>query len=141
MLQCGAAGEGDGARGRRREPDRREPLPDRPARELLHDDQAQRAALDVVVHRHDVRVGERRQGPGLGGEAVPDVGLAGERLRQFLDRDGAAQAAVVRAEHNAHAAAAELALDFVIRKRLRDAREIVSHCACRQSPESRSAAH
>ena len=55
--------------------------------------------LAPVVHRHDVRVVERRGRLGLGPEPTEELSVLGQRVVQDLDRDAAAQASVVGQVH------------------------------------------
>jgi hypothetical protein len=56
---------------------------------------------------------QRRQRFGFALEARAAIGVAGQRVRQNLDGDIAAQFGVVRAVHLAHPACAEGGDDFV----------------------------
>ena len=120
VLQRGAAGHHDRAGGGRREAGGGEAIPDGAARELLHHDEAEALALDVVEDRDDVRVGQAGQGARLGGEALAHLGLRRERRRQLLDGDAAVEAPVATEVDDAHAAAPDLALDVVVGDRLGD---------------------
>jgi hypothetical protein len=57
----------------------------------------------------DVRMVERRERPGLAFEARQAIGVAGERFRQDLESDVAAELAVMSAIDLTHPAFAELA--------------------------------
>ena len=83
------------------------------ALEQLRDD-VRRLALDVhVVDRDDVGMAERRGGPRLLLEAAEPIGPGGDRRRQHLDGDVAAEPGVARAEHLAHASGADRRDDLV----------------------------
>ena len=47
----------------------------------LHDQQAGAVALDEVEHRHDVRMIERGEGPGLGVEPAPQGRVGREQTQ------------------------------------------------------------
>ena len=67
--------------------------PQAPALEQL-DDHERLLVLAPVVHRHDVRVVQRRRDLGLGAEAAEEPDVLGERGVQHLDRDPPAEADV-----------------------------------------------
>ncbi len=117
-LETGAGGEHRGARGRHGDPLTGEAVPERAARERFHHEQTEALALDVVVHRHDVRVREGSERARLLAEAVAHVFVGGERGRQLLDGDVTLELAVMPGQHHAHRAAPELAADLVARKRV-----------------------
>jgi hypothetical protein len=72
-------------------------------------------AVDLLerVDRRDCGMGQRRGGACLACQALARAGVAAERARQHLQRDGAAQAIVAGGVHHAHAAAADFLADFV----------------------------
>ncbi len=100
-----------------------------PAGQLLHHEEAEALVLDEVVDRHDVRMVERRKQARLRDEASTHGGVTGERARQLLDRDLAAELTVSAREHDTPATAAELAAHFVGRESRGDPVAIERH-AC-----------
>jgi len=66
-----------------------------------------------VVQRADVRVGQRRDGPGFALEALTELGIGCERFGQDLDGDGAIQPRVARPIDLSHSAGANGRLDLV----------------------------
>jgi hypothetical protein len=72
-----------------------EPLPERAARQVLHDDEVDAVTLDVVVDRDDVGVVERGDQPGLAREPRPQGRIGAERGGELLDRHVTAQVPVV----------------------------------------------
>ena len=88
--------------------------------EQLHDEEGLRVAEAELVNRADVRVVERRRGPGLAFE--PEVGLPVVRVGacQELDRHMAAEREVERLVDLSHPAAAQPAEHAVMRERLAD---------------------
>ena len=85
----------------------REPVGERLAFEVLHDQVVDAVLLADVVERADVRMAERGDRLRLALEAEAELRVAGEVRRQHLDRDGAVEARVARAVDLAHAARAE----------------------------------
>ena len=90
-----------------------ERLAQRAALDQLHRDVERAAFVADVVHRHDVRVVERRGGAGLALEALAAVCVRRELGPQALDRDLAPEPRVARAVDLAHASRAERAQDLV----------------------------
>ena len=78
------------------------------ALDQFHDERGDPAALLDAVDVGDVRMVQRRQRLCFTLEAGEPVGVAGERLRQNLERDFPAQSGVGRAIHLSHAAFAQL---------------------------------
>jgi hypothetical protein len=78
-----------------------------------HDEEDQPVALLHRMDGDDVRVRQPRRRARLAQEALARRRLGGQRRRQQLDRDGAVQRHVARQEDDAHAAAAELAVERV----------------------------
>ena len=66
-----------------------------------------------VVQRADVGMIELRDRAGLAVEALAELRIGGERVRENLDRDRAIEARVARLVDLAHAAGAEGGEDFV----------------------------
>ena len=81
--------------------------------EVLHRDVVGAVVLAAVEHVHHVRVVERRRRRGLALEALHELAVAREAAVQHLDRDLAAEVAVLRAVHVGHAARAEPVDDAV----------------------------
>ena len=78
-------------------------------------DQRRAAVRELLeaVDGGDVRVVERSERLRLAREACEAIGIAGEQIRQHLDRDVAIQLGVARAIHLAHAACAERTSNLV----------------------------
>ena len=76
--------------------------------------------LADVVEGADVRVIERGRDARLAGEAGERLRIAGELGRQQLQRNLPAKAPIFGAIDDAHAAAAELVRDAVVRERAAD---------------------
>jgi hypothetical protein len=103
---------------------RHRPLLHAPAQVLplhqLHHQEADPAFLLETVDRGDVGMLQAGQGPRLALEPGLALGIARELGRQDLDRHVAAELRVAGAEHLAHAALADLALDLVMQECLPD---------------------
>jgi hypothetical protein len=69
-----------------------------------------------AVERGDAGMVQGREQPRLALEAGETVGVPGERLREGLDRDLAAEAGVTGAAHLAHAAFSREREDLVARE-------------------------
>ncbi|MCX6545199.1 MAG: hypothetical protein NTV05_12425 [Acidobacteria bacterium] len=104
---------------------------ERPAKRIpLH--QFQHEVVEAVrlleaVDRGDVRVVERRQRPRLAVDACQAAGVARELGRQRLDRDVAAELAVVGAVHLAHSAGADEGEEVVGPELAADQRTAIGH--------------
>jgi hypothetical protein len=83
------------------------------ALEVLEDDVVLVAVAADVVNRADVRIVERCDGARFLLEALPRLGIGGERAGQYLDRDGPIEPRIARAIHLAHAPFAKGRDDFV----------------------------
>src|SRR5206468_11557348 len=70
-------------------------------------------AFAVVVHLGDPGVVEHRRGARLGAKPFDELGVLGELLFEHLDRNAAAEPAVDRLPHLAHAAGGDEALQAV----------------------------
>src|SRR5271166_6624841 len=81
----------------------------------LHHHEGVPILLADVVEGADVRMVQRRSGPGFAPEARQRVGVMGYVGRQELEGDEAAEAYVVGLVHYSHTAAAELFQDAVVR--------------------------
>ena len=81
--------------------------------QLHHHEQAERVVLTEVDDRADVVVRERRGEPRLAVEHLADLRVRRDRALDELERERLAERLVADAQHAAHAAAAELALDDV----------------------------
>ena len=80
---------------------------------LHHDERASVLGLAGVVDVDDVRVRETRRQPCLAQEAIAKGRVAGEALRENLDRDRPAELVVAGEEDGRHAAMPERALESV----------------------------
>ena len=85
----------------------------RPARDVLHDEEDVLAVGALVVDGDDVRVGQRRRGLGLADEAGDEVLVGGEPGVHHLDRHDAVEPHVAREVDGRHAAAGDAGLDAV----------------------------
>ncbi len=84
------------------------------ALQVLHHHEGRAVLQRVDVHHaHDVLAGEAERGARLAEHARGHGVVVEERRVQHLDRDELVEAEVARLEHEAHAAAAEDALDRV----------------------------
>ena len=90
-----------------------DPLGERLALQVLHDQEGRAVVLADVEQGADARVGERRQGARLALEARPAVGVRGQGGRQHLDGDGAVETGIPGAIDLAHPARADGARDLV----------------------------
>jgi hypothetical protein len=91
-----------------------DPFGQRLAVDVRHREIRERAGLVGVQRRHDVRVRQLRRRPRLAEEPLAVRGVGGPRARQHLDRHRPLEPEVAREQHDAHAAAAELAFDRVL---------------------------
>ena len=87
--------------------DVRERVRERFAVDELENQEANAVRFLEAVYRADVGVVQRREHPRLALEAREAIRIAGERLRQDLDRDVARELGVACAVHLAHAARAD----------------------------------
>ena len=129
-------------------PARADPLAERRPLDERHDhvDEARRARRRAY-DGHDVRMRERGGGLRLAQERLAQLGALGERGREDLDRDGPSEPDLAREVDDAHAAAADLAVERVLAGErglegdevchLRDARVRVAGCAVRRRDASR----
>src|SRR5262249_32091717 len=85
----------------------------RVALEVLHHEVRGAILLPDVVERADTRMIQLRDDARLTVEPLAELRIAGERLREDLDRDSAVEARVARLVHLPHAARAERREDFV----------------------------
>ncbi len=90
----------------------REPVVQRAAVDELAHEILRSVVLADVVHRHDMRMVQRRRRLGFLLEAPPRLRV-GERRRQELDRDRTMQLRVGRAIDDAHAAAADHLVNLI----------------------------
>ena len=86
----------------------RQPLGERLAVDELHHQRARAALLLDAIDLRDVRMVQRRQGPGLAFEPGSALGIRGKGVGQDLDGDIAIEPRVARAIHLSHAAFADL---------------------------------
>ena len=102
--------------GAQREARRSDDAAQRQARDPLHDDEVDVAIAAGFVHRHDVRMIERRRSLGLTDEplAVVPIRLIGE---DHLDGHRAAEPIVGGLVHRSHRAGAQLRRDDVVAER------------------------
>ena len=87
---------------------------ERPAVHELAGDEVRARRVADVVDRDDVRVVQRRRGPGFADEPGQAVPVAGRCGRQDLQRDPPAEADVLGEIHLPHPALAEEREDFVV---------------------------
>ena len=90
-----------------------DPLAQRFAVDIGHDEEDQAGGVVHGVDRHDVGVGELRRDPGLAHEPLAKPGLPREHRRQQLDRDQPVERHLAGQVDHAHAAAPELPLERV----------------------------
>ena len=102
---------GGGARGERPMP--LDPLPQRLAVHEAHHEEHPLAVILDDVDRHDVRMGEPGGGTCLAQKPLARRRVGCESRGQDLDRHRPVERHVARQQHDAHAAAAQLALDGV----------------------------
>ncbi len=120
-----------------------EPVPQGLALEQLHRDEGLALVLVDVVDRADVGVLERGGGPRLALQPLERLRVPAELLRQELQRHAAAELQILGFVDDAHAAAAELREDAVVRDRLADQGEprFATNSFCRRIASSRIAAN
>ena len=94
----------------------------RRALQILHGDERSSVLLADVVDRADVRMVERRCGPGFTLKAAQGLGIARQIAGDELERHGTMQPRIFGFVDHAHPAAAELLDDAVVRERLTDQR-------------------
>ena len=92
----------------------RQPRPKRVPLEQLHDGDGHVVDDRELVNRQDAGVRERGDGPRLGLEAPPHLGIGGDVRRHDLDGDVAIEPRVARAIHLAHAAGPDGFDDLVL---------------------------
>ena len=85
----------------------REPLGQRLAIEVLHDEKRRALVLAYVVQGADMRMRELRGGTGFAIEPLTELRIGGERVWQNLDRDRTVESRIARFIHLAHATGAE----------------------------------
>ena len=95
--------------------------------EELHDEERAAVVLADIVDGADVGVVQRRCGARLAAESLQGLGIVGEVGRQELQRDEALQPRILGFVDDAHAAAAQLLDDAVVRERLTDQWIAVHH--------------
>ena len=91
----------------------REPIRQRRAFEVLHDEKRRALLLAHVVQRADMRVSELRDRAGFAIEPLTELRIRGQLFGQDLDRDGAVEASVASLVHLPHPTGAEKGEDFV----------------------------
>ena len=91
----------------------RQPVGQRLAFEVLHDEKRRALLLADVVERADVRMRELAIGAAFAVEPFAELRVGGQRVGEDLDRDGAVEARVARLVHLAHAARADRGGDLV----------------------------
>ncbi len=99
-----------------------EPVLQRRALQILHGDERSPVLLADVIDRADVRVVQRRGGPGLALKAAQGRGITGSSSETNFSDHRAVKPRVYGLVDHAHAAAAELLDDAVVRERLTDQR-------------------
>ena len=93
----------------RQGPGAADPLGERLALDVPHDEERELAVLLDRMNRHDVRMGEPRGGPRLAEESRPPPRLGGLRRRQELHGHRAIQRQIPREIDHPHPAPAQLA--------------------------------
>ena len=91
----------------------RQPVGQRLAFEILHDEKRRALLSADVVEGADVRMGELRDRAGFTIEAFAELPIGRERLRNDFDRDRAIEPRVAGFVHLAHAAGPEGGDDLV----------------------------
>ena len=91
----------------------RQPIRQRLALEILHDEERGAVLLAHVVQRADVRMIELRDRAGLAIEALAELRVGREGVRENLDRDRAIEPRVAGFVDLAHPAGADERQDFV----------------------------
>ena len=81
--------------------------------EELHGEVRHALVLEILVHRHDVRVAERSGEVGLTEEALRPVGVVGMNPRELLQGHAAAQSLLAGKVDDGHSAPAQLAEHLV----------------------------
>ena len=81
--------------------------------QVLHDQERGAALFAHVIERTDVRMVELGDRAGFAIEAVAELRISGEGVREDLDRHRAIETCVAGFVHFAHAAGAESGEDFV----------------------------
>ena len=99
-----------------------EPILQRRALQILHDDERPPVLLADVVDRADVRVVQRRRRLRFAREPAQRLWIPRELFGDELERHRTAQPRVFGLVHDAHAAATQLLDDAVVRERLTDQR-------------------
>ena len=90
-----------------------QPLGQRFALQVLHDQEVGTVLLADVVEGADVRVAQRGNCPGLTLEPLFEIRMSGDMLGQDFDGNGAVQAGVSGFVDFAHSSSAQWGLDFV----------------------------
>jgi hypothetical protein len=101
-------------RGRVQRPLALQPLPQALSRHIVHHVVQQAGGLAGGVHRHDVRVAQPGDHPGLRQEALRDRGVGSQLGVDDLDRDRPVEGQVGRQEDHTHATGTQLALQPVL---------------------------
>ena len=105
---------------------------DRLAIDEAHDEEHLSANFVCPIDGDDIGMAQPGCGAGFTKEALPDRRIVGEVERQGLDRHHPVEPQVAGEVDHAHAAAADLALDFVLPlERVREDRQLVRRRECR----------
>jgi hypothetical protein len=91
-----------------------QPLPQALPGDIVHDIVEQACRLTCRMHRHDVRMPEPRDHPGLGQKPLGNGRVSGKLGMDDLDRDRPVQRQVGGQEDHPHAARPQLALEPVL---------------------------
>ena len=92
----------------------------RGALQILHGDEGAAVLLADIMNGADVGMIQRGRGSSLALEPAQRLTVAGEFVRQELQRDEAMEPGVLRFVNHAHSAAAKLLDDAVVGERLAD---------------------
>ena len=117
--------------GHRAQAARADELLERPALDVLHDDEVGAVELAAVEDRDDIRVREPRGMRRLAPEALDELLVVRVPRVQHLDRDSAAELLVLGEVDVGHAAAAELARDAVTPREERSGECVLGRHGCR----------
>ena len=90
-----------------------EPVGERFALQVLHDEEIKAVLPADVVEGADVRMVQTRSRPGLALESLSQVGIVGHMAGENFDRDGSVEPRVRGSIHFPHPTGTEVGMDFV----------------------------